>query len=307
MKMVSNEEYNKQMEEKKAMQEAMKNKKFTPDIYMPKVGEQIQVQFVNATTVSEAGNGVWCHIINMPTKKEGKVFQLKVPCIAEEGVQECPLCTHKRITKNNFGSDCDESKTSFINPYIMINMNMQWDKTAKKFAPISDMKIVDGQQQLVELQPTLGQYLNTSKRFKEGLIKFITAQGGDISNKVITIQGVYMDKEGNVKETGEKFDKGYVFAVNTMIPPVDLSQFEIPEVSSFFAEKTEEEMDLFVNTGKWYVKKDENSGDVIRNSDIQNAQPQAPATPSQPAQAPVNETAQKYQNVPGVTFMTRED
>lgn len=297
MKMLSNDVYEKKDAEIKAENAANQAKKFVPDLFMPKVGEQIQVMFVNVTKVQDL-NGLYCHIIH-GTNAKGNSYELKIPCLkhnSENGDVNCPLCNHKHMVKNRWGTDCEESSTTFINPIVMIDMNMKYDKDAEKWVSKTDMKIVDGVQKKVTLEPTLYKYLNTAVKFRKNLVKFIQANGGDISGKVVTIQGCYEDKKGNIVATGEKFDKSYQFAINNDIAPVDLSKFEVPNVEDFFIEKTEQDMDLFVNTGKWYQPKDKTSDN---NTAERNEEKESESAPAEGG------SAEQYNNIPGTTFERR--
>lgn len=304
MKMMSNEQFEKKDAAIRAENEANQAKKFVPDLFMPKVGEQIQVMFVNVTKAQDLG-GLYCHIIHGIRTKDNKPYELKIPCLkhnSENGDVDCPLCNHPHTVKNKWGTDCEESSTTFINPFILIDMNMKYDKDAEKFVPRTDMKIVDGVQKKVTLEPTLCKYLNTSVKFRKNLMKFIEKMGGDISGKVVTIQGCYENKKGEIVEKGEKFDKSYIFAENADITPIDLSKFDIPNVEDFFVDKTAEEMDLFVKTGKWYQSKDEanQSTDNVaeRNAGVEDDEKEVFNKDSQAS-------SEQYNNIPGTTFERR--
>ncbi|MBR4330140.1 MAG: hypothetical protein IKP71_09845 [Candidatus Riflebacteria bacterium] len=244
MKKISVEEY-EQLEaaitkEKESRQASIPNLKG-----LGSIGNRQELQFIGIKGLSDIYQCA-CHQVHLKSKK-GNDYTLYIPCLSDEG--NCPLCNVSKKGIDGYKKEYDEKDTVIVSPILAVNLNQKFNPDTQKFEPIKDL---NEKNEMVEIQPTLVKRLNTSKRFYNGLVKFVK-ENGDISNKVVTVSVVkHINKDGSESNLGTAADIDYSLAFNNMIQPVDVSKFDIKEPNLYpLVEKTADEMTAYIASGSF--------------------------------------------------------
>ena len=262
------------------------------------IGDKVFVQFVGIKGLSDLVS-YKCHTVHIKSKK-GNEIPMQVPCLDADGKNPdaCPLCKcsfeGQTVYKNGHTADWKEKETSLVMPLLMFNLNMKFDSDKGEYVAKKEPKNVDGVSTLVEIGPQLVQRLNTSKRFRMALEKFV-AQVGSLENKVVCIEVVrYKDQNGKDSNKGGAFDNDYSFAICNDLKSVDITQYDIPAEYPCvpvvaLTEKTYEEMDRYINTHSFFEKK--NGGSNEEQVTPRNE------TPDLPEDGPTEEGLDELPNV----------